>query len=201
MVEEIKKEFEVVKINPSSLRVIDDQNLMEQDYEVLVQMGIDARETKTYSQWIMGKLSFTILEKKHGDLTKYAKDINENYEVLRQYGTTYKRFIEEDPDFHPDKYQGAIPWGVLQLAANRSDKPQELVNELHDNGKTSFESAYRDIKSKETGKEIPSKPKASFKWNGETGKYEISISEKYFEVIGNWKEFGAKLAVYLEAHK
>lgn len=193
-----QKEVKLVEVNPTILKDIDNYKLEDAEYEVLVQMGIDASEVKAYSQWILGKLVDFLLNHKHGDLAKYAKDVNQSYEVLRQYGITYARFIAEDPDFHPWKYAGSIPWRVLQLAANKSDTPQKLVDELHDEGATTIEGAYRAIKSKETGTEIPRKPQVKLSWNAEKEKYTLNLKQEDFDLI-DWTNVKEQIIGYLEA--
>lgn len=190
-----KQKFELVEMNPDHIKTIDKQNLKEADWIVLVQMGQDAGEVKTYAQWILGKLGDAVMQK-YGDLKKYANEINQKYEVLQQYMNVYRKFIAEDPDFHPSKYAGSIPWGVLQIAASKSDTPQMLVDELHDKGATGIDSATRALK----GNDIPKKPVISLHWDPEVKKYKIFILQKELELI-DWADMRQTLMDYLEALK
>lgn len=194
-----KQKFELVEMHPDLVTSIDKQNLESADWTMLVQMGQDAGEIKTYAQWILGKLGNAV-SKKYGDLKKYANEINQNPEVLYQYAFTYRKFTQEDPDFHPNKYSGSIPWGVLQLAASKSEMPQKLVDELQDKGVHTAEQAYREIKEQETGIVVPQKPKVSFQWNPEIGKFKINIKPEELDLI-DWTDVRQQLLSYLEVLK
>ncbi len=191
------KKFKLVEMNPNLVISIDKQNLDDADWTLLVQMGQDAGEIKTYTQWILGKLGDAVA-KKYGDLKKYADEINQKYEVLNQYAYVYRKFITEDPNFHPSKYSGSVPWGLLQLAASKSDSPQQLVEDLQDKGIHTINHAYREIIVRQTGLSIPRKPKVNLHWNSELRKFKISLNPNELDLI-DWTDVKNQLMNYLEA--
>lgn len=191
------KKFEPVEIRPDLIKIIDRQNLEEAEWTLLVQMGQDAGEVKTYAQWILGKLGDAVA-KKYGDLKKYADEINQKYEVLNQYVYTYRKFIQEDPDFHPSKFAGSVPWGLLQIAASKSDSPQKLVEDLQDKGIHTINHAYKEIKEQETGIKIPQKPKINLYWNPDSRKFKIRLNPEELDLI-DWTDIKNQLMNYLEA--
>jgi hypothetical protein len=191
------KKFELVEIHPDLLNDIDRHSLEDADWNLLVAMGQDASRIKTYTQWILGKLGNAVA-KKYGDLKQYADEINQKYEVLNQYVYTYRKFIQEDPSFHPGKYAGSIPWGMLQLAASKSDSPQKLVEDLQDKGIHTINHAYKEIKEQETGIKIPQKPKVNLYWNPELRKFKISLNPDELDLI-DWTDVKNQLMNYLEA--
>src|SRR3990167_5696509 len=107
----IPDKFEPVEVNVDLLNIIDRQELEEEPYDTLVQMGIDASEIKGYAQWILGKLGSVVSKGGYGTLEKYSKEIRQNYNSMQQYVNIYRKFIKEDPDFTPTKYAGSVPWG------------------------------------------------------------------------------------------
>lgn len=186
-------------ISPNILQSIASRNLAEEGYETLVQMGIEASEIKTYSQWVLGKLGDTV-SVKYGNLKRYANEINQKYEVIQQYVNTYRKFSKEDPSFSPEKYSGSISWGMLQLVATKSDSPQELIDKLLDEGIRTVEGAYKRIKEKETGVKIPHKPKIGLHWDYGIQKYKIQFRLEELDLI-DWRDVKQQLINYLEALK
>lgn len=195
-----EKQFEPVIIQPTVIAQIDKLNLDEVEYDTLVQMGIEVSEVKVYSQWVLGKLANAVTNK-YGDLTKYAQEIRQKPAVLKQYVHVYKRFTEEDPDFSPEKYAGSIPWGVLQLAAAKSEKPQELIDELSDKGmEGSIEGAVRGIHeiNDPNGEKVPPKPKFSLVWSVDAKKYKMKLNPEDFDII-DWTDIKEQLRDYLDS--
>lgn len=195
-----QKNFEPVKIVSGIVNDVDKFDLEKVEYDTLVQMGIEVSEVKTYSQWVLGKLGDAVA-KKYGDLIKYSKEIRQKYEVLNQYMYVYRKFAKEDPTFTPQKYFGSVPWGVLQLAAYKSDSPQKLVGELQDEGaESSIESAHRAIQIKKGGKDIPHKPRFHFTWDAMVERYRLTFKKEDLELI-DWTDVKQQLMDYLEALK
>lgn len=194
-----EKQFEPVIIQPTVIAQIDKLNLDEVEYDTLVQMGIEVSEAKVYAQWVLGKLAHTVTNK-YGDLTKYANEIRQKPAVLKQYSHVYRRFIEEDPDFTPEKYVGSIPWGVLQLAAAKSEKPQALLEDLQDKGmEGSIEGAVRGIHEINNPEDkVPAKPKFSLVWNTDVKKYKMRLNPEDFDII-DWTDIKEQLHDYLES--
>jgi hypothetical protein len=194
------EENKLIKMNPEILTYIDNTDLDSLTYDDLVQLGREALEVKTYTQWLTGKLGDYISSNKtgkYGDLERYAKDINMKYGVLWQYVTVYRRFTEEDPNFSPDAYKGSMPWGVFALVAQHSDTPATTLNELSDKGVTNIEHAYRELKTKQTGKELPRKPKISLVYSEEANKWRIRMNPLEFDDI-DWGDIREQLMAYLE---
>ena len=197
MTKQLTEKGKLVSVQPEVLLYADKTDLDSLKYDELVELGRGVSEVKIYSQWMLGKLGDKVM-KKYGDLTKYAKDINQNYEVLQQWMNTYRKFTTEDPNFSPDKYHGMIPWAVLQLVATKSDTPVTLLNELTDKGINSFEHVYREIKTKQTGKEVPKKPRINLKFNDELGKWKIRILPEDLDLI-DWTDVREQLINYLNS--
>lgn len=198
MTENKSPEIQSIEINTELIKTINWQELEKADWESLVMMGQDIGEIKTYTQWALGMLGHTII-RRHGDLKKYASDIRQKYGSLRQYMYTYKKFVLEDSNFHPNKYYGSVPWGVLALAATKSDKPQKLVDELQKEGKEiTLETAYREIKKMESpeSKDPPRKPVVKLKWDKNTNLYKIEMNPKDFPSI-DWSDVKEDLKEWL----
>lgn len=191
-----KKDSELVSVQPEILSFVDKTDLGSLGYDELVDLGRGVNEVKTYSSWLLGKLGDAVM-KKYGDLKKYASDISQNLQVIYNYVSAYRKYTEEDPNFSPDRYFGQVPWGMLYLVSQQ-DKPVTLLNELVDKGVKSMEGAYREIKQKEGGKEVPRKPKIMFMWNLEIGKWDINLDQKDLDLI-NWKGVKEMLVNYLNS--
>lgn len=192
------KELEPIEVNPSILTNVDAYNLEDANYDLLVQMGIDVSEVKTYAQWLLGKLANHVV-KKNGDLDKYAQEINQNRNTLEGYMSIYRKYTNEDPSFTPQKYYGSVPWGVLALVAHKSDTPGELVEELHsksENGRLTLKGTYRDIMKKKTDVEVPKKPYISLKWDINVNKYRLGIDPNELDLI-DWSDVKDQLTQYL----
>lgn len=179
--------YEAVSVQPEMITTVDKMDLEKQSYDVLVEMGRSVTEIKTFVQWTLGRLGDAVTVK-YGDLTQYAKDINYKYETLQQYMNVYRKFTRDNPNFHPDQYMGSVPWGMLQIVASSTDKPEKLLNELQDKGIHSQKDAYRAIKEAETGKIIPPKPRAKYVWNAEKEKYTFTFDQRDIDVI-DWDDF------------
>lgn len=194
------KDFDPVIIQPSVITQVDKFDLENTEYETLVQMGIEVSEVKVYSQWVLGKLANAV-SNKYGDLKKYCTEIRQNYKVIEQYLNVYRKFIKEDPEFTPGKYAGSIPWGVLQLAATKSDNPQKLIDGLQDIGmEGSIEGAVRGIHeiNDPDGEKVPAKPKVSLLWDIEVKKYKMKLNSEDFDLI-DWTDIKEQLSAYLES--
>lgn len=188
-----------VEINTDLIKTINWKELQEADWSTLVQMGQDAGEIKTYSQWVLGMLGHTVM-RKYGDLKKYATETRQDYAALRQYMNTYRKFTLEDSGFHPNKYYGSVPWGVLALAATKSDTPQKLVDDLQkENKEVSLKVAYREIKRLESpeGKEPPRKPTVKLQWDKNSSLYKLIMDPKDFPSI-DWTAVKQDLKEWLD---
>lgn len=191
------------EITPDLLITIDKQDLKEVTYEDLIQMGIDLSEVKGYTQWLLGKLGDTVTgseNSKKGDLKDYAFKIGQKYAVLNQYVYTYRKFIKEDPAFHPNKYYGSVPWGVLALVATKKEKPQTFIEELREQNKeVSLEMAYREIKRQESPNEAepPKKPSISLYWDKNKQLYKLVMDSADFPLI-DWSSIKEDLRSWLE---
>lgn len=194
-----KKDITPIEINTDLIKTINWQELQKANWELLVQMGQDALEIKTYSQWVLGMLGDTVM-RKYGELKKYATETRQDYGALRQYMNTYRKFALEDTDFHPNKYYGSVPWGVLALAATKSDTPQKLVDDLQkDNKEVSLQTAYREIKRLESpdGKEPPQKPLVKLQWDKNSNLYTLIMNPKDFPSI-DWTAVKQDLKDWLD---
>ena len=188
--------YKPITIESGIVSIVDKFDLENTEYDTLVQMGIEVSETKIYSQWVLGRLADAV-SNRYGDIRKYASEINHNYDALRQYMNTYRKFTREDPEFTPEKYRGSVPWGLLQLAASNSDSPQVLVDELHDKGAITIPQAYREIKIKRTGQDVPTKPKIKLQWNSQLKKYDLILKPEDIEKI-DWSDIREQLMSFLE---
>jgi hypothetical protein len=191
------RQFDPVEVHVSVVQDIDKYDLLDTDYEVLIQMGIEVSETKIYTQWILGKLGDAV-SKKYGDLKDYASKIRQNHKTLEAYVYIYRKFINEDPEFTPEKYIGSIPWGVMHLAASKSDKPQELLATLSDKGMDgSIEASVRGIEEiNNPGQVVPPKPKIGLKWSSDAEKYQIKLNPDDLVLI-DWSNIKEQLLEYL----
>ena len=187
----------LVSIQPEMLLIVDKTDLDSLEYDQLVELARGVMEIKTYSSWLLGKLGSSV-NKKYGDLTKFAKDTNQNYDVLCVYMHTYNKYIKEDPDFTPDKYYGRVPWALIQLVASKSDTPGQLLNELDEKGATSVESGYREIKTQQTGVKVPKKPSIRLVWEDESSKWKIKMNFEELPLI-DWSDIKKQLLTYLES--
>lgn len=187
----MEKKLNLIEINPSALRRIDETDRSEWKEVDYVTAGEEASGVKFYSQWILGELAYEYVEK-WGDCSDYARQIHVDANSLIAYRRAYKKIHEQDPDYVPDGY---IPWGVLQIATE-TDDPIGMIEDLSANDKLSIAEAYRYKRERETGRTVPKKPKVSLKWNEETGLWQISISEEDFGKI-DWALIGKQLEVYL----
>jgi len=191
-----KDEKALISVQPEILSIVDKTNLESLEYDGLVELGRGVNEVKTYSSWLLGKLGDSVT-KKYGDIKKYANDIGQNYQVLLNYTSAYRKYVDEDPSFTPDKYFGQVPWGMLYLVSQQ-DKPVTLLNELVDKGVKSMEHAYREIKQKNGGVEVPRKPKILFSWNSEVSKWNINLDQKDLDLI-DWKGVKEMLVNYFNS--
>ncbi len=164
------------------IKIIEEQDLHSADWNTLTQMGREISQLKTRTQWVLGMLGNAVSQR-YGDLVKFADEIGQNYDSLRQYVFTYRKFISEDSTFHPDNYFGSVSWKVLALAATKSKTPIALVDELQDKGYYTFKQAYRAISSGETKYGIPKKPVIDFEYDPQTGKYKFVMDMKDVPLI------------------
>jgi hypothetical protein len=194
-----KKSTDLVSVQPEMLSYVDKMSateLEEQDYEALVEFGRGINEVKAYSQWLLGKLGNAV-SNKHGDLYIYAREINQIPQVMDQYVYTYRKYTREDPNFSPDHYFGQVPWGMLQLIASKEEKPITTLNELVDKGIRSIEGTYKEIKTKQTGKEVPHKPRIRLLFNDESSKWKLFLKPEDLDLI-DWTDVKEQLMNYLQ---
>lgn len=186
------KVYQSVSVRPNVLLDIDKGDLSGWDYDALVEMGRSVVEVKGYSQWILGKLAVEVL-RRHNELDDYAKQIGMARGTLWNYASVYRRFTEKNPNFNPDVYYGSVPWGVLHLLAHsKVENVGEFLDRMVDEGKTSKEQVYRELKSQESDEEVPRKPRVSFKWDGEKKKWMIKFNMDDWSNIG-WDLVGEDL--------
>lgn len=178
---------QLIQVNPNVLIDIAKSNRSDWNYETYVDTGLEAVTAKGYSQWIIGMLAYEVQKKWGGD-KDFAKAIGINVDSLRVYRFTYKNCIEKDNTFVPPTY---IPWGVLHMAA-KTDNPVETIKRLEENNNITIESAYRDIKTHETGFSPPRKPRVRLHWNDETHMYDLDIPEEDIKNI-DWQKFRTRL--------
>lgn len=195
-----EKQHSPVIIQPSVITQVDKVDLKDMEYDTLVQMGIEVSEVKVYSQWVLGKLGDAVATK-YGDLKKYADEIRQKHSVIEQYVKVYRKFTEEDPNFTPEKYSGSIPWGVLQIAASKSDNPQALLDDLADKGmEGTIEATVRGIHelNDPDGDKVPVKPRIRLRWDTEVKKYKIDLNPDDLDII-DWSDVKDQLRDYLES--
>jgi hypothetical protein len=199
-----KKSTDLVSVQPEVLSIIDKADLLTLDYDALVELGRGVTEVKTYSNWLTGKLGDAIIQchethkEKYGDLVKYASDIGQNHGSVEQYVYAYRKYTKEDPKFSPDNYFGRVPWGLIQLVASKSETPGVLLNELVDKGITSMEGGYREIKTRQTGEDVPRKPRVKLVWDENSKKWKIKIKNEDMDLI-DWGEVREHLVAYLQS--
>jgi len=192
-----RKDKDLVSVQPEMLSIVDSTDLDSLDYDGLVELGLGINEIKGYSKWLLGKLGARA-SVKYGDLKRYANDIHEVYESLHRYVGAYKKYTSEDPNFNPEDYHNRVPWGMILLVAENSDTPVTLLNELTDKGVNSVEGAYREIKTKETGVEVPHKPRINLYWDSYINKWKIDIKQTELPLI-DWSDVKDQLLHYLES--
>lgn len=199
-----KKATDLIGVTPEVLHDVS-KNIDHWDYDMLVTMGNAVVEVKGYSQWLLGKLGDKA-SVKYGAMTQYAKDIGCRVDSLKMYIMTYRRFIEADPNFTPDRYHGAVPWSVIQMVGTKSraieerlgDNAVETLDDLATKNVRSEEHAYRELKKKETGQDVPRKPKIKLKLNNDASKWIIITNSADWDLI-DWSEVREDLINYLKA--
>ena len=180
------KSLNPISIRPEILLDIDKMNLKELTEEDLIEMGKSVTEVHTYAQWILGRLVDEVAQRR-GDIDTYAKAIGQRRDKLYQCVYVYRKFVTDNPKFNPDNYHGSVPWGMLQYVASKSDQPIKLLNELVDNGILTQDSAVRAVKGKETGVQIPIRPRVTWKWNEQKQKWTIKFNLEEMALI-DWEE-------------
>ena len=175
-----------ISVRPEILLDIDKMNLKELTNEDLIEMGKSVTEVHTYAQWLLGRLVDEVAQRR-GDIDAYAKAIGQRRDKLYQCVYVYRKFMADNPKFNPDDYHGSVPWGMLQYVASKSDQPIKLLNELVDNGILTQDGAIRTIKGKETGTQIPLKPRVIWKWNEQKRKWTIKFRLEEMALI-DWEE-------------
>jgi hypothetical protein len=178
MAEGIENPLAISMIDPDMLRVIEEADLSEWTMDQFLAAGEEAGKVKYFSQWILGKLA-DAYSKKWGDCSKFAREIHIEPKSLLAYRRVYKKIVKADPKFVPDGY---LSWGALQMIAEQPD-PVKLIEELTDNGKVTMAETYRHIKQKETGKQVPKKPKVNLKYNEETNMWRLNMTPDDFDKI------------------
>lgn len=218
-----QKAIQGYDLTPSErLKEIDSMDLGKLSFDECVQLGMDVTELRGYSGWIIGKLADRIanppLDKlsaegeetdgeirvDSGALKRFANSIGVAYTTVRQYASTYRKYIAADPNFHPLNYHGSVNWTIMNLIGSKVENPVEVLNELHDKGQTSsVEQAAVALKELQTPKEgdvsnIPAKPKIGLEYNPSNNLYKLVIDIKDFEKI-DFMAIKSDLIEYLEA--
>lgn len=85
-------------------------------WEEFVQAGIEARQYKDRSQWLLGCLALGA-EKKYGEdsIGKFAKTIGVRVGSLQTYRWVVKQYVEINPSFVPPDQ---VAFGILQSVAS-----------------------------------------------------------------------------------
>lgn len=203
------------------LKEIDAMDLSKMSYDECVQLGMDVTELRGYSGWIIGKLADRIanppLDKLSeegtetdgeikvdlGALKRFATSIGVAYQTVRIYASTYRKYIQEDPNFHPLNYHGSVNWTIMNLIGAKVENPVQVLNELHDKGQTtSVEQAAVALKELQTPKEgdvsnIPEKPKITLEFNPNNNLYKLVIAIEDFKKI-DFMAVKSDLIEYLE---
>ncbi len=188
------KNLAKVEFTPEILLEIDKADRSKWDSETYISMGIEISQIKGFSQWLLGKLAFEYSEdKRYGAVTEYAKQIRQNPRSVEAYKLVYEKFHSIDPSFVPTGY---VPWGVMQMAAG-TDDPIQTLNELHDGSATKIEEAYRHIKTKISGKNVPPKPRLKLKFDEISGHWKIIIEPEDIAKI-DWSDVQQQLLDYFK---
>ncbi len=134
-----------------TLKNLENTDLGTFDWETLVSAGMEARNLKDYSQWILGKLAMGV-EVKFGldSLGKYASSIGVKRETLKNYRWVYKQWRAEFERPESKVLPNHTSFTVYQVLASREDKVEWLQKAVDNDW--SVEVLGRNLK-KATGKE------------------------------------------------
>lgn len=224
MNKDTQKAIQSYDLTPSDrLKEIDSMDLGKLSFDECVQLGMDVTELRGYSGWIIGKLADRIanppMEKLSeegvetdgeikvdlGALKRFASSIGVAYATVRTYASTYRKYISADPNFHPLNYHGSVNWTIMNLIGAKVENPVEVLNELHDKGKTgSVEQAavalkeLQEQKNSGTNSDIPAKPKIVLEYEPEKKLFKLVIEPEDFPKI-DFMAVKSDLMEYLEA--
>ena len=126
------------------------------DYQDFVSVGLEVRQFRDHSAWILGCLAIGI-EKKYGFNTvgTFAKEIGVQVGSLEAYRWTVSCYLKDDPEFLPSEM---ISFGVLRSVAKLpAEQRREIIEDAEQNGMT-VERARVEAKKKR-GISVPVKPK------------------------------------------
>lgn len=186
---------DIIEVNPNRVLAYDEADREEWTSEMYAAAGEEIARLKIYSQWILGKFADEVTEK-WGDCADFARDIKLPPSSVREYRRVYRSFVMDSArkgiDFKPD---GAVPWGVMQMAAG-TQSPIETLEGLASKGAVTISEAYREIKESETGKPVPKKPQLKLSWDEETGKWKLVLAQEDLPKI-DWTEVKEQLMAYL----
>ena len=148
-------------------------------YDEFISAGLEARQLRDNSSWVLGCLALGV-EKKYGSdsLGTYSKEIGVSVSSLSVYRWVVAKFLETDPNYVPPE---SVSFGVLEAAA-RLPSPEErnqMVESAAENGMT-VERARKEVTEK-NGNTTPTKPKGKWIWC-ELHRQWAFISEKIEEV-------------------
>jgi len=177
-------------VNNNIFKQIEDADRTKWDYETYISFAQEVAKIKGYSNWIIGKLA-SEYSKKWGDVTKFARDARLEPSSVGVYKMVYEKYQQADPTFKPD---GFVPWGVLQMAST-TENPIETLNELHDASANKINQAFAIIKSRQTGKIVPQKPRVKLQFNEEDNIWKIVIEQEDITKI-DWTDIKKQLMEY-----
>ena len=166
--------------------------------EMYVSAGQEATQLKFYSQWMIAKLANEV-SGKWGDVSKWAREISIPATSVLAYLQVYRRILDDAKKKGKENYvpDGYVPWGVLQIATRASvESPIDMIEELSKKGATSIKEAYREVKSKETGKQVAPKPRAKFTYNEEKDQWTLFIDPDTYNNI-DWDKVRKPILDYL----
>ncbi len=202
------------------LKEIDSMDLNKLSFDEIVQLGLDTVELREYSGWVIGKMGDRIahppaeklseegeetdgeIRPNRGALKKFAAAIRMPYATITQYASSYRKYVEEDPNFHPLNYHGSISWAIMRLVGSKVENPIATLNELHDKGQTgSVEQAAVALKELQTTgdvSDVPTKPKITLEYEPDRKLFKLVIAPEDFIKI-DFMAIKSDLVEYLEA--
>lgn len=177
-------------INSDIFQQIEEADRTKWDYETYISFAQEVAKIKGQSNWTIGKLA-SEYSKKWGDVAKFARESRLEPNSVGVYKMVYEKYQQADPTFKPD---GFLPWGVLQMASTTPD-PIETLNDLHDASANKINEAFAIIKSKQTGKTVPQKPRVKLQFNEEKNIWKIVVEQEDIPKI-DWTDIKKQLMEY-----
>lgn len=183
---------------------LDKQDMDEWEYEDYVNAAHVVIEAKIYTQWVLGKITYKVAHYYPQSIEQFAKDVKLSPSSLRTYSSVYQTFIKANPDFSPERYYGAMPWGVIAYVAKASRKngsnPVQVLDDLADKGVSSIKHAHKEVKEEETGNKAPNKPKAQFKYKETSKKWDLVLMADNLTEDIDWNRFVQKYYGFMKEY-